>query len=350
MNSKITSPRQAQVVPYCASKERIKQKLIDKSLALQKEEASRLKSVSLRALYSSGSYPRPIFKKSHVPFLTLSREEAINTFSKSVHEVMEQMDYNGVQPFVKLIEHVKLGKALSELELSADREFPSTTCVGMTDAILRTIKREHDLDGLLVAQRKKGSHGFGHACALFYCADGFILIDPVSDPTKRIFSLAYSSETQVDDKHFTVKSATCHIPIIESCPQGVHEYCAHILNAADLILKHYMAEEPFLNASNPAFPISAYNQDGSASKCIWISIINETLTLKNLTYSKQDKRRTSEIDIEDVEDHELITELKQFYDAGSPTFKISFKELCHKLMTFVDNIELVKSVFASTDI
>lgn len=350
MNSQIIFHNHSQIVPYLDQAEYIKQKMIKRSLLLQKKEASSLKSVSLRALFSSGTYPRPIYEKAQVSVLSATREDTLNLVSKTIHDTMDRMDYNGVQPFVKLIEHVKQGKPISELELDAQGEFPSTTCVGMTQAIIEALKNNHGIEASVVAQRKKGTQGFGHACALIYCQDGFILIDPTNDPKKRLFSLPYKSKELIDGKQFITRSSQDVVPIREISSQGSFDYCSHISNAADLILKHYMAEEPFLSNVNPAFPISAYNQDGSASKCIWISIINETLTLKNLTYAISDMRRTNEIDIEDVEDHELVMELKKFYETGSPTFKISFQELCHKLMRFVDNIELVKEVFASVHI
>lgn len=336
-----------QLVPYYDFQVVIQEAVAKKSLELQKKEASSLKSIPLRVLFSSGAYPRPQFKSVQVPQIPLSRNEFEKIISKSVHLVMDCMDYNGIQPFVKLIEHVSRASPLSELYLDAEGEFPSTTCVGMTEAILKTIQSHFEHQGLLVAQKKLGQEGFQHACALFYCLDGFILIDPVSDPKKRIFSLPYNDTCDLGDRQFICRYQMDLIPLEEHSKNGIFEYCAHIVNAEDLILKHYMAEEPFLNASNPAFPISTYNQDGSASKCIWISIINDTLTLKNLTYAKSDKRRTSEIDIEDVEDDELIHELRQLYDAGQPTFKTPFPQLCKKLKTFVDNIDLVKEVFAS---
>lgn len=347
MNSNTNWALSHKIIPYYNPQTQILDSIVSHSLELQKKEISRLKSISIRVLFSSGAYPTPQFKKLTIPRVPFVLDQAYCLISKSVHDVVDSMDYNGIQPFVKLIEHVQTGSPISELNLNAEGEFPSTTCVGMTEALLKTLKNNHDLHGLLVAQRKIGQLGFQHACALLYCLDGFILIDPVSDPSRRIYLLPYQTTTEIEGKSFTTKSPHDLIPIKESSISGEFEYCSHILNAEDMILKHYMAEEPFLSANNPSFPISTYNQDGSASKCIFISIINDTLTLKNMTYAKTDKRRTSEIDIEDVDDDELFCELKKLYDAGQPTFKTPFSQLCKKLKTFVDNIELVKDVFSS---
>lgn len=347
MNSNTHCAMSHKIIPYCDPQNLILDSIFNHSLELQKKEISRLKSISIRVLFSSGAYPCPQFKKLKIPSIPFSLEHAYCLILKSVHDVIDSMDYNGIQPFVKLIEHVQAGSPLSELHLNAEGEFPSTTCVGMTEAVLKALKKNHDFQGLLVAQRKIGQLGFQHACALLYCLDGFILIDPVSDPSKRIYLLPYQTSIEIEGKIFTTKSPQDLIPIQEISTGGQFEYCSHIFNAQDLILKHYMAEEPFLNANNPAFPISTYNQDGSTSKCIFISIINDTLTLKNMTYAKSDKRRTSEIDIEDVDDDELFCELKKLYDAGQPTFKTPFSQLCKKLKTFVDNIDLVKDVFSS---
>jgi len=309
-----------------------------------------LTPVSVRDLVLAGDLPTSQFRYDFPKPYQGTRTELLSLISETVHTTLDHLDYNGLPTYIKLFEQLAMGRDFLETRMDSRNEEPGTACVGMTHALLKELKAKHGIEGMFAAQRLQGHRSFCHAVAIVQCTDGYVLLDPRSDPNIRIFSIPFNEEIQQGSISLTASKpgSTTPLRITYTTPEGdeeTYEYCTHIENADDLVMKHFMMDAPFAPPKAPAFPVSAYFPDGGASKCIWVSPLKSKLTLKNMTLPKEHPERTVEVSFREVQEGLLRSRLERLYDSGLPTFHIPLELLHEQLVKFVANAATLDKIF-----
>lgn len=241
------------------------------------------------------------------------------------------------------------GKSFRETRIDSRNEEPGTTCVGMSHALLKTLRDRHGIEGMFAAQRQQGAQVFCHAAVIVECHDGYVLLDARDSPDHRIFSIPFEQIIRQDNISLSASGSGSTIPVSVTYTNGdaeeTFEYCTDIANGDDLVMKHFMMEAPFVPQDKPAFPISVYYPNGGASKCIWVSLLQSKLTLKNMTLPEGEKGRTDEISFQEIREGHLHSRLKRLYDSGMPTFHTPFDMLHAQLVKLVENADVIKQIF-----
>lgn len=320
-----------------------------RSLNLQWTDSRLLPSPLSRECILAGASPRPLLGLGLPAPYSGTRELLMRTASATVHATLNGLDYNGLQPFLKTIEQMQNGRSVLETTMDARGEEPGTTCIGMSHAVLKELRAVHGIEGCLAAHRQVGQFSFVHAAVIVECKDGYVLIDPNSNPNERLFSIPFHASLTIGALSFAAAGPGSITPVsvTYTCPgteDRTFEYCTNIGNSDELVAKHFMMEAPFAG-DNPAFPVSAYHPDGRGSKTVWVSPVASKLTLKNTTLAKGDPGRTDEISFDEVRQGELHPRLKRLYDNGQPSFHIPLDTLHQQLITFVENAATVDQLF-----
>jgi hypothetical protein len=262
---------------------------------------------------------------------------------------MDRLDYNGLPPFIKMLHQLRDGSSFLETEMDARGEEPGTTCVGMSHALLKQLKDKHGIEGSIGVLRNPTHPSFCHAAVIVECRDGYVLLDPNSNPSQRIFPVSFEQTTKFGSLSFSGGAPGSLTPIAMTLTNDKGEgetfqYCTNIANGDDLVMKHFMMEAPFEGAS-PAFPVSSYYPNGKGCKTVWVSPLQSKITLKNMTLPNTDPGRTVEISFQEIQEGLLRSRLESLYNAGQPTFHIPLEELHEQLTRFVSNAELINQIF-----
>ncbi len=351
MASSTNPVKSTALIPYApedqpwtqAKKQRVREidEVATRSLNLQLTDSRLLPSPLSRECILAGASPRPLLGPGLPTPYPGTRDDFMRTASETVHATLNGFDYNGLQPFLKTIEQMQNGSSLLETTMDARGEEPGTTCIGMSHAVLKQLKALHGIEGSLAAKRQVGHFAFEHAAVIIECRDGYVLIEPNSNPNQRFFSIPFHGSLQTGALSFTAAGPGSSIPLSIN---GIAEYCTNIANGDELVAKHFMMEAPFMG-KDPAFPVSAYYPNGDGSKMVWVSPLRSKLTLINATLAKGDPARKHEISFDEVRQGELRPRLEQLYDKGQPSFHIPLDTLHHQLITFVENAAMVDQMF-----
>ncbi len=316
-------------------------------------EDNYLSAFTLRALILAGAAPTPLngpglpkpFSGTRSEFLDALRKGEKGTVRKTVHETMNKMNYNGLLPFNKALDQMENGRNFLETKLTAKDEETGSTCVGMSYAILKQLKLNHNIDGMFAAERPEGEKSFTHAAVIVECSDGYVFIDPRDKPENRIFSVPFNESIKFGNFTFSASMPRSTIPLKLITSDKTYEYCTNIDNGDDLVLKHFIVEAPFEGPpASPGFPVSAWKPTGGSFKTIWVSPIHAKLTLKNMTLKRDDPERSSVISFQKIREGEKAL-LDRLYNQGSPTFQIPQKVIEKELFKFIDNAETINEIF-----
>jgi len=213
-----------------------------------------------------------------------TRTELLQKIEGTVHATVNGLDYDGSRPYLKILDQLKKGKNFGEVRIDSRNEKYGSTCVGSSHAILKNLKEQHDVDGVLAVQRKRSTqsraHAFEHGAAIIECSDGFVLLDARSDPNRRIFSIPFGATQQYADFSITASRKGSTTPLILECPTADYEYCTNVGNGDDLVMKYFVMAAPF-DHGHEYFPIATYNQDGSDRKFIGVNLKESLIFLKD---------------------------------------------------------------------
>lgn len=208
----------------------------------------------------------------------------------TVHATVDGLDYDGSRPYLKIVDQLEKGKHFGEVGIDSRNEEYGSTCVGSAHAILKDLKDQHNVDGVLAVQRKKSTHSraqaLEHGAAIIECSGrdgeggGFVLLDARSNPDVRIFSIPFGATQQYAGFSITASHPGSTTPLILECQDADYEYCTNVGNGDDLVMKHFIMHAPF-DHGHEYFPIATYNQDGSDRKFIGVSLKESLIFLKD---------------------------------------------------------------------
>lgn len=274
------------------------------------------------------------------------------TVSKTIHTTLNQISYNGLQPFNKTAAQMAEGIDFLNTKIdSRNEEATGSTCIGLSHTLIQQLQNNHGIQAMFAVQRKQGQNAFEHAVVIIECSDGYVLLDPRSNPNDRIFPILFGQSVTMSGQTFTAAGPGCPTPIFQSNDDEEYEYCTNVTNGDDLVTKHFIMEGPFNPPQDPAFPVSAYYlkgpKAGRGSRTIWVSLLKAKFTLKNDTIvDPKDPERTTTVSFQDALQSDFHTQLARFYVAGSPpTFNITVDSLHEDLVQFVHNAEIINDIF-----
>lgn len=353
----VYTPSQHPLAQAHAYMEKMQNLFMERSFKTQMADC-RLSAVTVRALILAGAIPSPQigpglperFPGTMEDLLDGVREDEPCTVRETVNRTVNNISYNGLQPFNKTAKQISDGRSFIETRIdSRNEEETGSTCIGMSHALLKQLSDQHGIEGMYAAQRKQGNAAFEHATVIVECTDGYVLLDPRSHPDYRIFPIPFDRPVSIHDKTFTAAESGSQIPIFQTGPEGEFEYCTNIANGDDLVTKHFMMEAPFNPPKDPAFPISAYylngDKAGRGSRTIWVSPLQAKFTFKNDTI-EGGTERTAVISFKDVLKDGFRAQLERFYVAGKPpTFNIDVESLHEQLVQFVTNASIIDEIF-----
>lgn len=271
----------------------------------------------------------------------------------TVHETLSQLDYNGLQPFLKMFDQLEEGRSFQEATIdSRGEEAEGSTCAGMSLALLKNLKDEHGIEGMFAALRKGCGQPFEHAAVIVECADGFLFIDPRAVPEDRIFSAPLEGTKEY--KYFTLEGSKAGSPFpikmiykkTEDHPEEVFEYCTNAANGDGLVMKHFIMEATN-HPPHDFIPISCYHLDGAKRKYILVCPNQSKIVLKDENTTKEFK--TKEIPFEEIMKEGFEEELKEFmapnYCAAVPGFHAPLELICRQITQFVSRQSTLKELF-----
>ncbi len=315
-----------------------------------------LQPPTVRSLILAGAAPSPQFGPglperfpgTMEDLLDGVRENEPCTVRETVRTTINNINYNGLQPFNKTANQISEGRSFLETRIdSRNEEGSGSTCIGMSLALLRQLLNRHHIEGMFAVQRKQGKDAFEHATVIIECTDGYVLLDPRSHPDWRIFPIPFGPPVTIQGQTFTAGKPRSQTPILQENDDGEFEYCTNIANGDDLVAKHFMMEGPF-RRENPAVPISVYYLEGTkagrSSRTIWVSILQATYTFKNDTI-KNEPGRTVIISFREVLKDGCHTKLERFVAGDPPTYNIAIGSLHEDLVQFVRNASIIDAMF-----
>ncbi len=267
--------------------------------------------------------------------------ELISRIEETVHRTIDTMDYDGLKPYLKLLDELDAGKDLSEASLSLEKDERGTICTGVTLAILKNLYREHEITGMVA-----GGEDLGHAAAIIECQDGYVLIDNRSIKDNRLFfapfntTIEYSFIDIANDPPTVTFKLTAGppgspTPLTQTYGTEPHIFLTDLPNIGDLISKAYIQ-----HTITSYIPIVVYREDGRALKDIKVSPSRNTVTLKDhITGIKK------EFTFKQIMDGELsIDELKAFM--GKRVFHSKRRTVYEEIIRVVSQIERIRSLFS----
>ena len=258
------------------------------SLRVAKFEWGHLYPTTIRERILAGTYKHLTLGPGLPKPFNGTRKELLNIITATVHATVKRLDYNGNQPYLKILNQLDEKGSFRNVRIDSRNEKQGSTCVGMAHAILKNLKKQHDIDGVLAVQRKSPAHPLEHGAAIIECiakdgeagSDGFVLLDARSDPNLRIFSIPFGGTEQYPGFSITASHAGSTTPLTLKCPGRKFEYCTNVGNGDDLVMKHFVMHAPF-DPDHPYFPIATYNGDGSDRKFIGVSLKDSIIFLKD---------------------------------------------------------------------
>jgi hypothetical protein len=274
-------------------------------------ETRQLYPITIRDRVLAGAFPQPEIKDSiSLPF-NGTCEALLNEITDTVHTTLNNIDYNGLPPYLKVVNQLEKGKSFREVKIDSKNEEPGTTCVGMSHALLKQLKEKHGIEGAFAVERERGGmHPFEHAAVIIECTDGFVLLDTRSNPANRIFAIPFESTKEYNGLTITAAKPGSTTPLnvtnhaVKHHPEVHFEYCTHIANGDDLVLKHYVMDAASF------VPISMYNPDGSARKFIKVVPNSSEIIFIDRPLSGEERRQT--MSFESIRKGELRPQLEAF--------------------------------------
>jgi hypothetical protein len=271
-------------------------------------------------------------------------DDFINRAADTVHRTVDTMDYDGLKPYIKLLDELERGKRFSEIKLSSEDDRRGSICTGMSLAIIRNILKEHHMRCML-AGRSMDTYGFNHALAVMECQDGYVLIDNNPDRNTRLISAPFNKTTSYSFESPAGPPITFFLkagPPLSDTPLKIiyedgrsDEICTNVTDVEDLISKGYMR-----GGLSGYIPIVVYTEDGEPRKDIKVFPALEKVVLKDhLTNLRKS------FTFHQVLNGELtIEELKVFM--GKRVFHSKRRTIYEEIICVVSQIEPIKSVFA----
>jgi len=327
---------------------------MQRSFKTQIADTQLLNPIPIRARILKGDFPQPEWDFSPPQSYKGTMNQLCTAISQTVHKTLDHLDYNGLLPYLKVADQLASGKNFREVRIDSKNEKHGSTCVGMSLALLKNLKEKYGVAGSLAVQRKCGSQVFEHAVVIVECADGYVLLDPRSDPNHRIFSIPFN--TNVQYRGFSIKAtkAGTVTPLVinyektDKLPEATFEYCLRVANGDDIVMKHYVME-----AYSSFIPISLYNSDGSARKYILVVPKESKIVFKD--NDATNSKRTQTLTFKCILNGELAEKLKQFitpnYCCQRPHhFHIPIETLYQHIYKFVFNENLFGQIFRQTNL
>lgn len=207
-------------------------------------------------------------------------QEMLHLGRDTVNQVIDNLDYNGNMPYLKVIDQLAMGKTFAEVTIDSRNEEYGSTCVGMSHEIVKNLKDKHGIEGVLAFQRQGPTQPLEHATVVVECSDGFVLFDPRPDPKGRIFPIPFGERRHYPGFSITASYRGSTTPLILKDSMRDLEHCTNVSNGDDLVMKHFMMEAPFL-PGHEYFPIATYILDGSDRKFIGVSLKDSSIFLKD---------------------------------------------------------------------
>ncbi len=222
--------------------------------------------VSVPVVQRTGAQPKP-FQGTCA--------ECVATIEGTVHGTIERMDFDGLKPFVKVIDLIEGGEIPEEWVFDAENDGVGGICVGMSLEHLKNMRNEHGIEGALAVEKDEVGE-YHHAAVIVECEDGLVFIDNRAIPENRLFPIPFGST--YEGKGFTIAVPLRGIspPLVLSNPERRFEYYTDIANGVDVVNKQFM---PF--SFNSIIPIAVYRQDGETFKDIIVQPGKKRVRLKN---------------------------------------------------------------------
>ncbi len=203
--------------------------------------------------------------------------DLVERIGETVHRTVGRMDFDGLKPYLKLFDQMKQGISAPECVIDCNDEAGGSTCVGMSLQIIKKLEKTYKIKGVLAVERPNASYFFGHASVIIPCEDGYVFLDPRSNPDHRIFSVPYGSTSKYKDFVLTAgkKGASPALILKNQIAEQEEsfEYFIDVANGADIVAKSYL-----FKSVDEMIPIAAYKPDGSPLKSIKI-IPSESMIL-----------------------------------------------------------------------
>jgi hypothetical protein len=260
--------------------------------------------------------------------------QCVSIVRRTVHHILDNTDYDGIKPYLRLIDQMKTGKPIGTWTIDARHEESASTCVGMSLTLLETMHQQLGVEGALAIQRNPDGR-FGHAAVLITCADGLVFVDNQSEPELRIFSVAFNSIYRGNGFSMIAASRDDTPPLVIDRTGERHEFYTDIANGTDLVMKDYMSR-----SIQAIIPIAVCRKDGTTLKDIIVKPLESRIRL--MDYNTQKK---AYITFESIRQKGLGTQLAQFMGAD---FHISPRLATREVEQFVDEEHRIQKLFHQT--
>ncbi len=259
--------------------------------------------------------------------------DCISKIEGTVHSTIDNMDFDGLKPFIKTIELMEKGEmSTEEWIVDVQNGAAGGICVGMSLAHINNIRDNHRIEGALAIEKDEAQE-YHHAAVIIECQDGLVFIDNRAVPKMRLFPIAFNSTFEGDGFSITVSPRGISPPLIFNRPGRHLEYYTDIANGVDIVNKQFM---PF--AISQFIPIAVYAKNGDKKKDIIIKFGEARVRLMN--HTNQEKRY---IYFEEIIKNGLINELKEFMGSD---FHTSPQDVNDEIIKFVSHADELKEMFS----
>lgn len=326
---------------------------MEKSFRGQIADAQRLHAVPIREGVQAGDFIRPENLSLLPSRFEGTRKELLDTITDTVHTTIDDLDYDGLWPYIKIIDQLNQGKSFREVRVNSCHERPGSTCIGMSQILLENLKASHQINGMFAAQKQEGNHPFEHAAVIIECLDGFVFLDTRSDPKDRVFSIPFESTVEYPyfsitaSKAGSVKPLTITYPSTPDHPATRFEYYTNVANGDDIIVKHFV-----MDASTAFIPIALYNPDGTAHKTIKVYYQESRIEFTDY-FLGPIRKSVQSMSFDQVLKGKLSEKLTTFMKPRSesaPRFHLSYDTVYGQLTQFVKEKEKLGQLFRQTNL
>lgn len=314
-----------------------------------------LSAIPIRERILAGTYEMPQIGAGLPEPFKGTRDELLKIITDMVHKTVNNLDYDGTQPFLKITAQLQQGKTFRQVKIDSRNEGRGSTCVGMSHILIKKLKQKN-IESSLAVQRKVLEKGhiqpFEHGAVIIECADGFVLLDARANPDDRIFSIPFGSTIHHKDFSITASKAGSLTPLIQKYektinhPETTFEYCVNVGNGDDLVMKYFVMHAPYTDLES--MPICVYNLDGSEHKFILVFPNKTQILFKDQTVSK--KNRPPAITFKSIREENFRPKLEAFmapnYCCTVTKFNSSIDTVYRHIVQFAYQEKRIQQLFS----
>ncbi len=271
----------------------------------------------------------------------------ISEVKDTVNNTVNSMNYSAATPLLKTIGQLNEGKTFQAMHISSENEYPLSNCAGMSHAILKNLKKEHGIEGMLAVTRANLYTPFEHSAVIAECADGYVYVESCDDEEKRLIAVAFNSSVYGNGWSISATKPGNASPLIlkrlsiDESRVETNFYSTNVINGDSIVMRKHL-----IFCASRCFPIVNTEQ----TKIIAIYPNKKEIVLEDRSDKENVKKETFSFEairsgpLKNTEG--FFTKFQEFVKDGF----VSPQELEQQLVTIATQEDRIRELYANIHI